>query len=343
MATATTVHSSRPGIGPRLPPPKIALNASFRIGIGADLVMSWARPDAIPSMASVTRNDGMPRNVTRLPLTMPTTSPTARPASTPKSALPVAEMASAAQTLARPATDHPEGGAGDPPEERAAGGGEGQRRADAGRARHRSDGQVDLGGGDDEGHRHRHHRDDRGLPEDVEQVRAGEEAVVGEEDREEQEDDGEADVDGVAAPVDAAQPAFSAGRAGRGRWREGLGHERTPWMASWRDSSSSMSRRSRSSVTVPFRSTRTRSLTASSSASSEEMTMTALPESASSRIRWMISLLVPMSTPAGGSSRVSTAGSRPSHLAMTTFCWFPPDSRRTGRFAEASLICSRSI
>ena len=78
------------------PPPKIALNVSCRIGTGADLVMSWARPNAIPSMASVTRNDGMPRNVTRLPLTMPTTSPTARPASTPKSALPVAEM-----TLAR--------------------------------------------------------------------------------------------------------------------------------------------------------------------------------------------------------------------------------------------------
>ena len=105
MATATTVHSSRPGIGPRLPPPKIALNVSFRIGMGADLVMSWARPDAIPSMASVTRNDGMPRTVTRPPLTMPTTSPTARPASTPKIALPVAETASAAQTLDRPATD----------------------------------------------------------------------------------------------------------------------------------------------------------------------------------------------------------------------------------------------
>jgi hypothetical protein len=88
-----------------LPPPKIALKVSFRIGTGAEPVISWASPNAIPSIARVTRNDGMPRKVTRLPLTSPTTSPTASPASTPNRALPVAPIASAAPTLASPAVE----------------------------------------------------------------------------------------------------------------------------------------------------------------------------------------------------------------------------------------------
>ncbi|MCY1246025.1 hypothetical protein D9M72_592220 [compost metagenome] len=78
--------------------------------------------------------------------------------------------------------------------------------------------------------------------------------------------------------------------------------------------------------------TRTRSLTASNSGYSEEMTMTALPALANSRIMSKISLLVPMSTPAVGSSRIRMSGSVPSHLAMTTFCWLPPESSRTGRW-----------
>ena len=59
--------------------------------------------------------------------------------------------------------------------------------------------------------------------------------------------------------------------------------------------------------------------------------MTPLPASARRRIMSRISDLVPMSTPAVGSSMISTSGSVPSHLAMTTFCWLPPESRRTGR------------
>ena len=65
--------------------------------------------------------------------------------------------------------------------------------------------------------------------------------------------------------------------------------------------------------------------------------MTPLPASARRRIMSRISDLVPMSTPAVGSSMISTSGSVPSHLAMTTFCWLPPESSRTGRPGCATL------
>ena len=86
-----------------------------------------------------------------------------------------------------------------------------------------------------------------------------------------------------------------------------------------------------------------RSLTASSSGYSDEMTMTPLPASARSRIISRISLLVPMSTPAVGSSKINTSGSVPSHLASTTFCWLPPESSRTGRLGWATLTVNRLI
>ena len=65
------------------PLPKIVLKVSLRIGCGADAVTHCATPAATPSMARVTRNDGMRRNATRVPLMAPTTTPTARPARTP--------------------------------------------------------------------------------------------------------------------------------------------------------------------------------------------------------------------------------------------------------------------
>ena len=80
-----------------------------------------------------------------------------------------------------------------------------------------------CGGGDDVGHADRDDRDGGGLPDDVEQVVAGEEAVVAEGDREEQKHHGEADVDDVAAPVEIGERVFPLGvRCG---WRCcGLGH-----------------------------------------------------------------------------------------------------------------------
>ena len=45
--------------------------------------------------------------------------------------------------------------------------------------------------------------------------------------------------------------------------------------------------------------------------------------------------------PRVGSSTISTAGLRPSHLASTTFCWLPPESMDTGSLSLPYLILSR--
>ena len=63
---------------------------------------------------------------------------------------------------------------------------------------------------------------------------------------------------------------------------------------------------------------------------------------ASSASRWCTSALVPTSMPRVGSSTISTAGWRPSHLASTTFCWLPPDSMDTGSVSRPYLTCSRA-
>ena len=54
------------------------------------------------------------------------------------------------------------------------------------------------------------------------------------------------------------------------------------------------------------------------------------------------SALVAMSMPRVGSSTMSSAGWRPSHLASTTFCWFPPDSWDTGSMSRPYLRLSRT-
>ena len=60
------------------------------------------------------------------------------------------------------------------------------------------------------------------------------------------------------------------------------------------------------------------------------------PDAASSEmIRWT-STLAPMSMPRVGSSRMSTVGPDASHLARTTFCWFPPDSAPTNWSTRSS-------
>ena len=46
--------------------------------------------------------------------------------------------------------------------------------------------------------------------------------------------------------------------------------------------------------------------------------------------------------PRVGSSTISTAGLRLSHLASTTFCWLPPDSMETGSVSRPYLIASRA-
>src|SRR4029453_16323924 len=104
-----------------------------------------------------------------------------------------------------------------------------------------------------------------------------------------------------------------------------------------------MSPRSSTVSTAPSLSTTTRSLTARSSGYSDEMKITPLPSSARLGIMSRISDLVPMSPPAVGSSMMSTSGSVPSHLAMTTFCWLPPDSTRTGLAMVATFTENRWI
>ena len=83
MATATAVQITSDGIGPTSPLPKTLLNVSSRIGCGAESVIHCAVPWAIPSIPSVTRNDGMPRPTTSEPLIAPTVAPSSSPATIP--------------------------------------------------------------------------------------------------------------------------------------------------------------------------------------------------------------------------------------------------------------------
>ena len=63
-----------------------------------------AAPLAIPIIASVVRNDGIPTRVVSQPLNMPTTNPVASPANTPAIG-PAIAMAMATVTVAKPATE----------------------------------------------------------------------------------------------------------------------------------------------------------------------------------------------------------------------------------------------
>ena len=58
---------------------------------------------------------------------------------------------------------------------------------------------------------------------------------------------------------------------------------------------------------------------------SEQMITTAAPSRASWLMSWYTSTLAPTSMPRVGSSKMKMRALEHSHLAMTTFCWFPPD------------------
>src|ERR687885_2203910 len=102
--TKAADQSSSPGIGPMLPEPKTRLYGSLRIGCGAEAVIHWAMPAAMPSMPRVTRNEGILRLLTRPPLMEPMTRPTASPAMTPATR-PQRDRTIEVQTLERPATE----------------------------------------------------------------------------------------------------------------------------------------------------------------------------------------------------------------------------------------------
>ena len=70
----------------------------------------------------------------------------------------------------------------------------------------------------------------------------------------------------------------------------------------------------------PRRMTSTRSDMPRISGSSEEIRITPLPARANSLVTACTAALAPTSMPLVGSSRISTAGLRASHLAITTFC-----------------------
>src|SRR5450830_410476 len=87
--------------------------------------------------------------------------------------------------------------------------------------------------------------------------------------------------------------------------------------------------------TFPSRMTTTRSDSSRISGSSDEMNTMETPESASSAIIRCTSLLAWTSIPRVGSSRIRSLGTVASHLAMTTFCWFPPE--------RLEIACSRFV
>ena len=74
-----------------------------RIGIAAVALIHMATPRAMPIMARVVRNEGMPIPVVSQPLTAPTTAPVPRPQTIPPK-MPKWSIPIAVATEARPAT-----------------------------------------------------------------------------------------------------------------------------------------------------------------------------------------------------------------------------------------------
>ena len=71
--------------------------------------------------------------------------------------------------------------------------------------------------------------------------------------------------------------------------------------------------------------------------------MTESPSATSSAMKPCTAAFEPMSIPLVGSSRMITLGAVASHLAMTIFCWLPPDSVPTSWLSEAARRSSRSV
>ncbi|MNT82291.1 hypothetical protein D3C72_2220040 [compost metagenome] len=86
-----------------------------------------------------------------------------------------------------------------------------------------------------------------------------------------------------------------------------------------------------------------RSLMPRISGSSEETMMTLSPCATSSAMKPCTAALEPISMPLVGSSRMMTLGRVASHLAITTFCWLPPDSVDTFWLSDEARRSSRSV
>ena len=71
--------------------------------------------------------------------------------------------------------------------------------------------------------------------------------------------------------------------------------------------------------------------------------ITARPWAASSAMNSCTAALEPMSMPLVGSSRMMTRGLVASHLAITTFCWLPPESWPTSWSSAAARRSSRLV
>src|SRR5688572_14697336 len=93
----------------------------------------------------------------------------------------------------------------------------------------------------------------------------------------------------------------------------------------------------------PRRMTSTRSDMPRISGNSEEIRITPWPAQAYSLVTACTAALAPTSIPLVGSSRINTAGLRASHLASTTFCWFPPDRLCTACEGPSALMPSAPI
>jgi hypothetical protein len=106
MAPAPGLNQEgRDGTGPKSPDPNIMVKVRSRMGIGWNPEIHCATPPAMPSMARVTRNDGILALAARPPLISPMARPTPAPARTPSTRLPVDERVRAVTTLDSPATD----------------------------------------------------------------------------------------------------------------------------------------------------------------------------------------------------------------------------------------------
>src|SRR5215469_16221282 len=216
-----------------------------------------------------------------------------------------------------------------------------------GQAEHRSHRQVHVPADHDHCLAEREQGDHGGVDQHELDVRRAEEPGL--DGRGDRHEDGEDDENaGFPDPEDPLDEGRAAGPPGGlvgpllAAGAQDRPHFATRWpMAADMMDSSEASSRLNSAISAPSRITRMRSLTPRTSGSSEEIISTPTPLFARPAIKWCTSALVPTSMPRVGSSTISTAGLRPSHLASTTFCWLPPDSMDTGSVSRPYLIFSR--
>src|SRR6185369_7634535 len=197
----------------------------------------------------------------------------------------------------------------------------------------RADRQIDAAGKHDQRLAYRHHRNDGDArrdpiegPVSVIAVDHRTEYQDGDDDQQEQ-----TELPNLFRPDMSLQPVHAASPC---LW--------TDWpMAAVMIVSSVASSRSKIVICRPSRMTSTRSLIAMTSGRSEEIMMMPMPSAASSPIIACTSAFAPTSIPRVGSSRIRRDGWVLSHLLNITFCWFPPESKATGRSTEGVRIVNR--